>query len=222
MLAKLSPDVEALLINRMNGAREYFWVPIDECYRLTGLVRKHWRGFSGGEEGWEQIERFFDSAEGTRHRRLCHADLSFEIVAANPVRDMITPALAFDLRVTNAFPEQSIQAVLLRCQIQIEVARRRYSAAEQDQLRDLFDDPSRWGDTLRPMTWANISVNIPAFSGSTVYPITVPCTFDFNVATAKYFHGIADGEVPLTFLFSGTVFYDAGQGTPAGRADLLE
>ncbi len=137
-------------------------------------------------------------------------DLSFEIVAANPARDMITPALAFDLRVTNPFPEQSIQAVLLRCQIQIEVARRRYSSAEQNQLRDLFDDPSRWGDTLRPMTWVNTSVNIPAFSGSTVYPITVPCTFDFNVATAKYFHGIDDGEVPLTFLFSGSIFYDAG------------
>jgi Family of unknown function (DUF5947) len=59
LLAKLNPDVEALLINRMNGARECFWVPIDECYRLTALVRKHWRGFSGGEEGWAQIERFF-------------------------------------------------------------------------------------------------------------------------------------------------------------------
>lgn len=59
-LAKLSPDVEALLINRMNGAREYFWTPIDECYRLAGLVRKHWRGFSGGEEGWAHIREFFD------------------------------------------------------------------------------------------------------------------------------------------------------------------
>jgi hypothetical protein len=55
-------------------------------------------------------------------------------------------------------------------------------------------------------------VNIPAFAGSTVYPIAVPCTFDFSVATAKYFHGISEGEVPLTFLFSGTVFYDAGAG----------
>ena len=51
-LAKLSPDVEALLINRMNGAREYFVAPIDECYKLTGLIRKYWRGFSGGDEGW--------------------------------------------------------------------------------------------------------------------------------------------------------------------------
>jgi len=60
VLSNLSPDVEALLINRLNAAREYFLAPIDECYRLTGIVRKYWRGFSGGAEGAEQIERFFD------------------------------------------------------------------------------------------------------------------------------------------------------------------
>ncbi|MBV8572014.1 MAG: hypothetical protein JO319_15455 [Acidobacteriaceae bacterium] len=61
VLARLAPDVEALLINRMNGAQEYFCVPLDECYRLTGLVRKYWRGFSGGDEGWAQINDFFRS-----------------------------------------------------------------------------------------------------------------------------------------------------------------
>jgi Family of unknown function (DUF6084) len=140
-------------------------------------------------------------------------DLSFEILSATPARDMLTPALSFDLRVTNPFPEQSIHAVLLRCQIQIEVARRRYSSLEQNQLRELFDDPSRWGDTLRAMTWTNLSVNIPAFQGSTVFPLLVPCSFDLNVAAAKYFLGVDAGDVPLTFLFSGTVFHDAGQGT---------
>jgi hypothetical protein len=59
-LSKLQADVEALLVNRMNGAREYFLVPIDECYKLTGIVRKFWRGFSGGEEGWNEISRFFE------------------------------------------------------------------------------------------------------------------------------------------------------------------
>lgn len=58
-LAKLTPDVEALLINRLNRAREYLLAPIDECYKLTGIVRKYWHGFSGGEEGWEQIRHFF-------------------------------------------------------------------------------------------------------------------------------------------------------------------
>jgi Family of unknown function (DUF6084) len=139
-------------------------------------------------------------------------DLSFEILGASPVRDMLTPTLSFDLRIANPFPEQSIHTVLLRCQIQIEVARRRYTPAEQSHLRELFDDPSRWSDTLRPMTWAITSVNVPAFTGGTTYSLAVPCSFDLTLATAKYFHGIDAGEVPLTFLFSGTVFFRDGSG----------
>lgn len=140
-------------------------------------------------------------------------DLSFEIVAVNPVRDMLTPAVAFDLQIANRFPEQTIHAILLRCQIQIEVTRRLYTSDEQDQLRELFDEPGRWADTLRPITWFVASLNVPAFSGSTLCPVHVPCTFDFNVATAKYFHGLTDGDVPLTFLFSGSVFYGSPEGS---------
>lgn len=139
-------------------------------------------------------------------------DLSFEVVSANPSGDMITPALTFELGIANRFSEQAIRAVLLRCQIQIEVARRRYDEAEQFQLRDLFDEPSRWGSTLRPMVWANTSVNVPAFTNATNYALVVPCTFDLNIATAKYFHGIAGGEVPLSFLFSGSVFFENTDG----------
>ena len=58
-------DVEALLVNRVRGAREHFLVPIDECYSLVGLIRTHWRGLSGGREVWEEIRRFF---EGLRER----------------------------------------------------------------------------------------------------------------------------------------------------------
>jgi hypothetical protein len=53
-------DVEALLVNRVRGKREHFLVPMDECYRLVGLIRMHWRGLSGGREVWEEIERFFE------------------------------------------------------------------------------------------------------------------------------------------------------------------
>jgi len=59
ILASLQPDVEALLVNRVGEGRDYFIAPIDRCYELVGLIRKHWRGFSGGTEMWEEIERFF-------------------------------------------------------------------------------------------------------------------------------------------------------------------
>jgi hypothetical protein len=59
VLRELKPDVEALLVNRMGELREYYRVPIDECYRLVGLIRGHWRGLSGGAEVWREIGRFF-------------------------------------------------------------------------------------------------------------------------------------------------------------------
>lgn len=59
LLATLAPDVEALLINRAHGAREYYRVPIDQCYALTGIIRTHWHGLTGGTEAWAAIHRFF-------------------------------------------------------------------------------------------------------------------------------------------------------------------
>jgi len=58
-LQSMEADVEALLVNRMGTARDYFLVPIDECYRLVGLIRVHWRGLSGGNEVWKQMREFF-------------------------------------------------------------------------------------------------------------------------------------------------------------------
>jgi hypothetical protein len=59
-LQRLQPDVEALLVNRVGVARQYFVAPIDECYKLVGLIRMHWRGLSGGAVVWGEIGRFFD------------------------------------------------------------------------------------------------------------------------------------------------------------------
>jgi hypothetical protein len=58
-LAGLAPDVEALLVNRVGGQGEYYRVPIDHCYALVGLIRRHWRGLSGGTEAWQAIGDFF-------------------------------------------------------------------------------------------------------------------------------------------------------------------
>lgn len=58
-LQNLESDVEALLVNRSNGAREYFIAPIDTCFELVGTIRMHWRGLSGGDEVWHAIENFF-------------------------------------------------------------------------------------------------------------------------------------------------------------------
>jgi hypothetical protein len=60
LIAAIQPDVEALLVHgRRGGPLETFVAPIDACYRLVGEVRRHWRGFSGGDVVWRRIETFF-------------------------------------------------------------------------------------------------------------------------------------------------------------------
>jgi hypothetical protein len=139
-------------------------------------------------------------------------DLNFQIEGAEPVAYAASPLLVFKLRLTNADADEPIQAIALRCQIQIEATRRRYNEQEQERLLDLYGEPERWGQTLRTMLWTHASVMVPPFQESLLVDLPVPCTFDFNVAAAKYFSGLEDGEVPLCLLFSGTVFYEASDG----------
>lgn len=140
-------------------------------------------------------------------------ELSFQVERAEVVQNSISPLLAFKLRVTTADPEQTIHTVALRCQIQLEVTRRKYTADDQTRLRDLFDEPSRWGQTLKNLLWTHASIVVPSFKGTTVADVPVPCTFDFNVAATKYFDGLSSGEVPICLQFSGTVFYANADGS---------
>ena len=133
--------------------------------------------------------------------------LSFQIEGAEVIPYAATPQIALKLRLTNAPSEEAIHTVALRCQIQIEVTRRRYTAQEQEQLLDLFGAPERWSQTLRSLLWSHSSIIVPAFQGGTLVDIPVSCSFDFNVAATKYFHGLTDGDIPLCVMFSGTVFY---------------
>jgi len=134
--------------------------------------------------------------------------LSFQIETATVVPFAAIPMLAFRLQIRNAVANEAIHTIALRCQIQIEVTRRRYSSAEQEHLLDLFGQPDRWSQTLRNLLWTHATVLVPGFSGpSGAVDLQVPCSFDFNVAATKYFAGLTDGEIPLNMLFSGTVFY---------------
>ena len=103
-------------------------------------------------------------------------------------------------------------AIALRCQIRIEPHRRRYSAAEARRLHDLFGDPSRWADTVKPIQLATVTAMVPTFTALTEVDLPVPCTYDLEVASARYLQGLDDGTIPLLLLFSGTVFVATGEG----------
>lgn len=69
VLRELEPDVEALLVCRARGLREQWLVPIDDCYALVGALRARWRGFAGGAEAWQAIERFFEELARREEQR---------------------------------------------------------------------------------------------------------------------------------------------------------
>ena len=67
-LNSFASDVEALLINRISDPPQYYRAPIDQCFKLVGLIRKHWRGLSGGTHVWEQMNLFFRELDSRAHR----------------------------------------------------------------------------------------------------------------------------------------------------------
>jgi hypothetical protein len=139
-------------------------------------------------------------------------DLDFEITGVEPAVHGLTPLLHFKLQVTNAPATETIQTVILQAQIQIQSAQRAYNAREQERLSDLFGTPDRWGQTLRNRLWAHTNTMVRTFSEATKAVLPVQCTYDLNVAAAKYFYALEEGDVSLLFLFSGTVFYMAADG----------
>jgi Family of unknown function (DUF6084) len=137
------------------------------------------------------------------------SELVFDCTGARADAYAIAPTLVFRLRVAET-TGQPIGGIALRVQLRIEPLKRRYSDAEAERIGDLFGERPRWGDTMKPLQFAIVAQMVPAFSGSVEVDLPVPLTYDFDVATAKYFHGLEDGEIPFVLLFSGTTFLDAG------------
>ncbi|MDV2478418.1 DUF6084 family protein [Rhodococcus zopfii] len=100
----------------------------------------------------------------------------------------------------------TVHALALRCQLRIEPRRRRYGPEEEAALTDLFGTRDRWGTTLAPFPWLHASTVVPGFDGGCEATLPLTCTYDFDVAAARYLHALGDGTVPLLALFSGTVF----------------
>jgi len=136
-------------------------------------------------------------------------DLDFRVEGADILPYAAAPTLVFTLGIENRDGEP-VRSIALKTQIRILTAQRPYSDDERERLVELFGETRRWGETLKTLLWAHTTVLVPAFTGRTVVEMPVPCTYDFEVVSAKYFHSLERGEIPLEFLFSGSIFY-AGQ-----------
>lgn len=149
-------------------------------------------------------------------------ELSFEITGAHPVEHTAAPTIGFGLRIDAGHADR-VRSVLLDTQIQIAARRRSYDAAEQERLYEVFGAPEGWGSTLRTVLWSRTTTVVPPFDATTEVELQVACSYDVEVAGAEYLAGLRDGEVPLEFLFSGTVFYAGpGGGLQAARISWEE
>jgi len=134
--------------------------------------------------------------------------------------EALAPAAAPTLRFALALDadDAAIRSLTLTAQLQIAARERRYAAAEQAPLADLFGAPERWGRTLRTLPWTRATLVVGPFEGATTAALDVPCTYDFEVAATRYLAALRDGEIPLELLLSGTVFWASDDGRlQAGR-----
>jgi hypothetical protein len=131
--------------------------------------------------------------------------LAVTIIDAHPSPHTASPGVTFRLRIEEMTGDR-VHAIALRCQTRIEPRGRRYTPEEQDRLYELFSDPAQWGRTLHSVTWAHTALIVPSFERRIEVDMPISCTYDLEIASAKYLHAIRDGDVPLLFLFSGTIF----------------
>jgi hypothetical protein len=139
-------------------------------------------------------------------------DLDFTVQSAEVLPYAAVPTILFRLGIQNAVDGEVVDSISLRTQIRIAATQRRYDPPEQDRLRELFGEPHQWKDTLRSFLWTNTNTIVPGFAGGSVFEMPIACTYDFDVVGTKYFDALEDGEIPLEFLFSGTVFYRGAAG----------
>ena len=134
-------------------------------------------------------------------------DLDFAVLDVAVASSSATPTLAFKLCVTNKTPALAVEHVSLQVQIRIEAAQRSYNPRERERLVELFGTAEDWDRSLRGLLWTTASAAIPRFTDSCTIDLPVACSTDCNIAAAKYFDGVVDGEAPLLLLFSGAIFY---------------
>jgi hypothetical protein len=137
---------------------------------------------------------------------------AFDMTGMRPAPNAATPTLLFGLRVRRRERGPRIHAMALRATIQIDARRRRYAPEEQSRLYDVFGEPALWERSLKPLVWSHATLLTPAFDDDVEVELPVPCTYDFDVAAAKYLHAVRGGDVPLVCLFSGTAFFAGDRG----------
>jgi len=137
-------------------------------------------------------------------------NLLFRVERIEPAPYAAVPTLLLQVQIHNTAGDR-LEGVTLNTQVRIAAAQRPYSDAERERLIELFGTSAQWG-AVKSVLWAHSVVHVPPFDREAVVAIPVTCTYDFEVVSAKYCHGLEEGEIPLELLFSGTMLFQGRLG----------
>ena len=138
-------------------------------------------------------------------------EVTFAVLDVAPEPYAVTPVLTARVGIA-AVGDDPVHAIALRCQVRIEPLRRGYTEDVSEVLLDLFVPRERWSTRQRTFLWQHSTAMVPGFTGATQVDLPLECTYDFEVAAAKYLNALREGTIPLQFLFSGTVFVPGARG----------
>lgn len=142
------------------------------------------------------------------------AELSIDVVDVRMEPYAAVPTIVWSLRLREATGIR-VHTIALHTQVRIEPQRRHYKDTERGRLVEMFGEAPQWSESLRPFQWTSFDGMVGGFDDETIVELPMACTYDFEVTGSKYLHSLDGGEVPLVFLFSGTVFTNGEAGFAA-------
>ena len=235
VLESLEADAEGLIVNRLSSPPQHAIAPIDDCYRLVGLVKASWEGISGGTGLELALQGFFDELRERgrpRERGGRHG------APARARRAGAAGAALRDPRRRGGAPRGGAHAGLHRARDRDLGPRGLHRGAhrpDHDRAgQALYDDatarapgrdvrrrPSAGRPRPTPSSGPSSACSCPPSRAPPRSACRWPCTYDLELAAAKYIHSMPDGEVPLLFNFTGTIFYRGDGGPDADREGAL-
>jgi hypothetical protein len=132
--------------------------------------------------------------------------LEFAVTRARALTRAAVPTIALTLAIEK-LGGPPVSSMTLGVRVDIAPARRSYDRAEEERLVPLFGVPSQWEGTLGTLLWTRTTVLVGPFSDRVTVDAAVPCTYDFEVAAARYLHALGDGDIPIDLMFSGAILY---------------
>ena len=139
--------------------------------------------------------------------------LGFRIASADAPRHAVMPCVVLDLEIDARAAD--VAGVALQAQVRVDAALRAFSAVERARLSDVWGGPERFSANVGSLLWSNVAVNVGPFEGTTRAPLTLFCGHDLGEACGKLFAALEGGTLPLTALFSGSVYHRDASGALA-------